>query len=313
MRRREFAMIVAAVVVAAALLAYFSRGLGAPLANLLGILDSAVGVLSLLSWLGGPKLEVKPLPHLKGWMRPGGSNEDWELYLGDEPRIGVKPTWGRPTDPERVGHGMHPAQVLELVWPDPKQHPGNKLAPPGSPIPGPEGTTVRLNFQVRKFGVLSVTNRGGEAEHCSAHGKYRLKGWPAWRELGELNWYSRSRVIALKQSTHKHQQLAANTVESLNDVLANPYIDVPKHATAEDECDLPLFYMMCEPATPYVFMAGAEWAPYPAQATADHHLRMAIKVRFKARGMEPFTKRYRASVAPDDFEIWEETASDPPI
>jgi hypothetical protein len=316
--RKGFIVVLAVplVVVVGAALAYAAGYLAEVPAVILWAVSIAVDVvLFMLSWLLGkreePHLIVEPLPHLKGWMRPQGTPEDYELYMGEEPRIGPKPSWGRPSDRERIGRGIHPAQVLELVWPDAKFHPGGKVE--GRAVGDDAKYTFHHNFQAYKFGVISVTNTGAEAEHCSAHAKYRLKGWPSWHDLGELNWYSRSRRIALKVNTSKQQALLFNSAEGLNDVLKEPFADVSKNATKEDEFDLGLFYMLCEPANPHVFMCGAEWTPIPSQASHGNHLVMRIKIRFKARGMAPFTKWFRASVAPDDFRIWEESSSDQPL
>ncbi len=275
----------------------------------------AVGVdviLFVLSWLSGkkdePELEVVPLPHKKGWMEPTMRVEDWQLYLGDDPRLGTKPSWGRPSDPERVGHGIHPAQVLEVIWPDPKFHPDNKAQ-----LKGPDNTVeIHLKARFYKFAVLSIRNHGGEAERCSVHGWYRLGGDPTWMDLGEMGWYSRSMRIALKRNFRKLEALASSPHETLSDVLGPDHIDVPKGATETDECDLTLFYMLVGTPTevPYVLMAAAGWNPIPAKATKERPLVLRIKLRFRASGMEPFTKWYKATVAPDDFKITEEKASD---
>jgi hypothetical protein len=316
-RTRVLIVLGSAVFVIAVVWAYFEQYLTLIPAAVLWTVAVAVDVvIALLSWFGGkPRLIVRPLPHFKGWMIPTGSKQDWEFYAGDQPRLGPKPTWGTPSHPERIGHGMHPSQVLELVWLDASKHPGHKgqsrPARPGED--GPNVTEVTVNEQAYKFGVLSVTNDGAEAEHCSAHGHYRVRGHPEWVDLGELNWYSRARRSALKINTSKAQAIVHNPVEGLNDVLAEPLVDISSGATEEDEFDLPLFYMLCNPEAPYVFMCASQWTPVAGQASAGRHLRVAIKVRFKARGMPPFTKSYRASIAPDDYKITEEGPNDRPL
>ncbi len=313
--RRSLAVVFAiaiAIVAVAGTWAYLGRYLAEVPATVLWVISGALEVvIFVLDRLRGqPHLRAEPLPHLKGWMRPTGQQSDWEMYQGEEPRIGPKPSWGTPTNPERVGHGIHPSQVLELVWLDPTQHPGRKAKSrfPRQGEAWPTVVDVRLNFQAYKFGVISITNTGAEAEHCSAHGEYQLKGRTGWHDLGDLNWYSRSKRRRLKVDTSKQQALLANTAEGLNDALSEPHADVSKNATKEDEFDIGLFYMLCEPAAPYVFMCGSDWTPIESQASAEHRLTISLKIRFKARGMDPFTKYFGASVAPDDFTIWEEDA-----
>src|SRR5579863_505100 len=212
MRRWQMvALAIATVSLAAVILLYLAGRLAEIPAVVLGVLAIVIDVVMyvLSRFLGKPDLKVRPLPHLRGWVVPSGDASDFEFFDGEEPRIGVTPNWGKPTHPERVGHGMHPSQVLELVWPNPTSlRPDGKLLVEPSPTePGKGTASLRLNFQARKFGVISVTNRGAEAEHCSAHGQYRLKNWPSWHDLGELNWYSRTKRAVLKINTSKLRAL----------------------------------------------------------------------------------------------------------
>lgn len=162
-----------------------------------------------------PDLRVAPLKHLRGWMQPTDRPEDFIVYEGETPTLGADPKWGRATHPERIGHGIHLAQVLELVWPDPKVHPNRQLNVAAGQTQG----TLTLKFQASKFGVLSVTNLGDEAEHCVAHGYYQIEGSSREFDVGNLNWYSRPKRMALKHDDKELEALSRNVARTHTDAL----------------------------------------------------------------------------------------------
>ncbi len=165
--------------------------------------------------------------------------------------------------------------------------------------------TLKLKFQAAKFGVLSVTNHGAEAEHCTAHAHYQLAGEPREQDLGSLNWYSRSKRRALKESDSKLEWLSESPAHTHNEALENPYIDIPEGATDKDECDLCLFYVTVEPKQAYLYFAAPGWTPIPLEMPKRAPIRLTMRVRFKARGMTPFDKVYSIRAGHDNFEITE--------
>ncbi|MCI4326295.1 MAG: hypothetical protein L3K16_01460 [Thermoplasmata archaeon] len=228
-----------------------------------------------------PDLRVKPLPHVKGWIRPGKGPNDFILYKGEKPSIGADPGWGTSTHPDRVGQGIHPAQVLELVWPNPQLHPNRTLTTVPGPTKSTTVATLNLKFIAFKVGVLSITNGGGEAEHCSAHARYQVEGDSKEFDVGLLNWYSHAKRLSLKEDDIELEALSKDAGRTINRPLENPYLDIPEEATARDECDLCLFYMTVEPSQPFLYIAAPGWTPIEIVRKGKHPVRVTMKVRFQ--------------------------------
>lgn len=326
MDRSKFVAIPLALAVGAAVLYGWSRGWWSLISIADGVLDFLIaGIAALLVWafhseirrafrrgqLQGPDLKVTPLPHLRGWMQPTNRPTDFNLYEGEIPVLGTNPKWGRPTHPERIGQGIHPAQVLELVWLDPKHHPTTRI----QTVPGPEAGTSQVDVTLKelavKFGVLSVTNRGREAEHCSAQGWYKVSGERREQRIGLLNWYSLSKEMALKRDTAVIEEISKSTAHTVNEALENPFLDIPENATESDECDLCLFYVPVEPELPYLYVAAPGFLPIPMTGAGGKSLQLKMRVRFKARGMRSFERSYQVTAKHDRINIVEK-ASDRP-
>ena len=259
-------------------------------------------VLTMLSWpREKPRLVVDPLPHLKGWMEPSGGNESFYFFEGEDPKAVSKSKWGHPSHPERVGHGIHLSQVLELVWPDPEAHPGGKLVPDSS-----GNARLKLKWLAFKFGVLSVTNPGGEAEGCRVDGRYRVRGYSTLIHLYKLSLYSHTKRLALKTNNARMEAISRSPAEGLNRDLAKESVDVPADTTKADEYDVPLFYMRFR--APYVYFPSSSSLPVEKLGSPDVPLRFEMKVRFRGRGMSPLRKHNSVTAMWDDFQIVDEDA-----